>query len=146
MSYRELTTKLMANNISTFFLVGSRAYDDVHPGYKAGDKDSDWDIVIRISDLPKVQKIWVEFEESEYNNGIKVKEDDAVINFIPLIDVEMKAWEAATGVLKRWASEENFIRAALENRYARIGLLESLRAAYKTGLALGSIIDGGKQQ
>jgi hypothetical protein len=142
MKYRDLERKLNANNIGVFFLVGSRAYDGAHPAYKASCDDSDWDIVIRISDLPKVQKIWAEFEESEYNNGIKVKEGDATVNFIPLIDVEMKAWITATQTLRRWASEENFIRLALQDRNARIGLLESLRATYKTGLALGSIQQG----
>ena len=146
------------------FLVGSRAYDASYsemPFARASTKDSDWDYIIPINLLQGIRQLCEKYShqsvdtagpnltDSNYNNGFKFlllddKGNLMTVNIIPLIDLEYRAWKHATLALIEWAKTDQFIQLALTNRNARIGLLEQLRATYKTGLALGSIIQENK--
>jgi hypothetical protein len=129
----------------------------VYPHYSASSKDSDFDYIVPIRLLQGIRELCNKYAdesidrsgptivESNYNNGFKfyIKDNNKLVqvNIIPLIDVEYRAWQHATETLKVWASKDEYIRRSLTNRNMRIGLLEQLRATYKSALAMGSVLE-----
>lgn len=152
----EIDAFCKAHKLPTLYLVGSRAYDGAYPQYNASTEKSDFDYIVPIRLIQGIRELCEKYADvsidkagpyitdSNYNNGFKfyIKDKTSLVqvNIIPLIDVEYRAWQHATETLRVWACQDNYIRLSLTNRNMRIGLLEQLRATYKSALAMGSVI------
>jgi len=136
--------------ITQYKLVGSRAYDEAYPNYRASKQDSDWDYIVGIQFVPRIteylNKKGSTSTRSEYNNGTKFVHNGHSINIIPVVDVEYHAWESATNYLHGLASHDAYCRKALKNSYCRYALTEQARALYKCAISMGGILseDGKK--
>lgn len=100
------------------FLTGSRAF-----GTAA--EDSDYDIVVSMTNIQKVMKIieGLETTQSDYFNGFYIDTDGMKINIIPVHPDEIIPWMMATEGVKAILSKVDFEK---QQKYALFQGIRSL--------------------